>query len=91
MPGISLPPVQAEEQDDDHVVHVEQIEDEHYVIADHPMTKEHFLSFFAAVSDQGVQLVKLYPEGNADARFKINRVKWIYSYCNRHGMFRIKL
>jgi DNA-binding XRE family transcriptional regulator/desulfoferrodoxin (superoxide reductase-like protein) len=89
--GISLPPVQAEEQDDDHVVHVEQIEDEHYVIADHPMTKEHFLSFFAAVSDQGVKLVKLYPEGNADARFKINRVKWIYSYCNRHGMFRIKL
>ena len=51
--GISLPPVQAEEQDDDHVVHVEQIEDEHYV-ADHPMTKNIFFRFLQLYQIRGV-------------------------------------
>jgi len=54
------------------------------------MSKEHYISFLAAVSDQGVQFVKLYPEGQAEARFKINRIKKIYAYCNRHGLFQIR-
>ena len=32
-------------------------------------------------------MVKLYPEGNAEARFKINGVKKILFYCNRDGLF----
>ena len=51
------------------------------------MTKEHFLSFLMDVSDQGNQFVRLYPEGNAEARFKINGVKTLYAYCSRHEMF----
>ena len=54
------------------------------------MNKEHYISFLAAVSDQAIQLVKLYPEGNAEARFKINRVEKLYVYCNRHGLFLAK-
>lgn len=73
-----------------HSIHVEIIEDEYYVTVDHPMEKDHFISFLAAVSDQGVQFVKLYPEGCAEARFKRSRVKWIYAYCNRHGLFRMR-
>ncbi len=53
------------------------------------MTKVHYVSFFAAVSDQGVQMVKLYPEGGAEARFKRSRVSSLYAYCNRHGLFRL--
>ena len=45
----------------------------------------------AAVSDNGVQLVKLYPEGNAEARFKRSRTKYLYACCNRHGLFRVKI
>ena len=85
--GITLPPLEAEQADDDHNVTTEVVEDEYYVTIDHPMTKAHYISFIAAVSDQGVQFVKLYPEGNAEARFKINRVKYLYVYCNRHGLF----
>lgn len=51
-------------------------------------TKEHYISFVAASSD-GMQLVKLYPEGNAEARFKIRGVKRIFFYCNRDGLFSI--
>ena len=89
--GVSLPPVGSEPQDDEHRISVDIIEDEYYVTVDHPMTKEHYISFIAAVSDMGVQFVKLYPEGSAEARFKRGRVKRLYAYCNRHGMFEAKL
>ena len=85
--GITLPPQEAEPADEAHAIRLETVEDEYYVTVDHPMTKDHYISFFAAVSDQGVQFVKLYPEGGAEARFKINRVRGIYAYCNRHGLF----
>ena len=88
--GITLPPAEPEDADADHDIHVEMVEDEYYVSIDHAMSKEHYISFLAAVSDQGVQFVKLYPEGQAEARFKINRIKKIYAYCNRHGLFQIR-
>lgn len=87
--GITLPPLEAEPADEEHAIRKEIAEDEFYVSVDHPMTKDHYISFLAAVSDFGVQLVKLYPEGNAEARFKIDRVRKIYAYCNRHGLFRL--
>lgn len=89
--GVSLPPVEPEPADEEHPVQVEVVEDEYYVTAAHPMTKEHHISFLAAISDSGVQFVKLYPEGSAEARFKRARVKKIFAYCNRHGMFEIKV
>lgn len=89
--GIVLPPLEAEEEDAAHELQIELVEDEFYVTCNHDMTKDHYLSFFAAVSDHTIQLVKLYPEGNAEARFKRNQVKWIYAYCNKHGFFRVKV
>ena len=44
-----------------------------------------------AAHELQIELVKLYPEGNAEARFKRNLVKWIYAYCNKHGFFRVKV
>ncbi len=88
--GITLPPIIAEEPDEDHLLHVEIVEDEYYVTIDHPMTKDHYISFLAAVSDERLQLVKLYPEMEAAARFKIGRVIRIFAYCNRHGLFQKK-
>lgn len=85
--GIVLPPQEPEEADAAHQIQVEIVEDEFYVTVSHPMEKDHYISFLMAVSDQGTQFVKLYPEGNAEARFKISRVKKLYWYCNRHGLF----
>ncbi len=87
--GITLPVLEAEPVDEEHKIKIETVEDEYYVTINHPMTKEHYISFIAAVSDMGVQLVKLYPEENAQARFKIGGVKKIYAYCNRHGLFEV--
>ncbi len=89
--GITLPPLEPEAPDEDHEIDVRRVEDEYLVTVDHPMTKDHYLSFLAAVSDRGVQLIKLYPEEEALARFRIEGVRRVYGYCNRHGLFAIKL
>ena len=89
--GVVLPPLEAEPGDGAHTIRAEPVEDEYYVTLDHPMTKDHFITFLAAVSDQGVQLVKLYPEGGCEARFKMSRVHRLYACCNRHGLFEKKL
>ena len=85
--GVSLPPLEAEEEDGGHRIRVEIVEDEYYVTVDHPMSKSHYISFLAAVSDQGIQLVKLYPEGGCEARFKMSRVRRVCAFCNRHGLY----
>ena len=89
--GITLPPLEPDAPDEEHKMQVENVEDEYYVSVKHPMTKDHYISFLAAVSDQGVQFIKLYPEGGAEARFKRDRVKHLFAYCNRHGLFQIKV
>lgn len=89
--GITLPPLDPETPDEEHGIKVEIVEDEYYVTVGHPMTKDHYISFLAAVSDQGIQLTKLYPEGNAEARFRISCVRKMYAYCNRHGLFMVKI
>ncbi len=85
--GITLPFLEAEESENEHLINVEKVEDEYYVTVNHEMSKEHHISFIAKANDDSVEIVKLYPEGNAQARFKINGMYKLYCYCNRHGLF----
>ncbi len=87
--GILLTPLEAEPADERHRLFIERVEDEYYVRIDHSMTKDHYISFVAAASSDEMQMVKLYPEGNAEARFKIRGVRRIFYYCNRDGLFSI--
>ena len=88
--GIALPPLEAEEGDGEHMLTLENVEDEVFLTVDHPMTKEHFISFVAYVTTDRLQLVKLYPEGNAETRMQLRGRGYIYYYCNRHGLFKMK-
>lgn len=89
--GVTLPAAEAEEQDTAHEMHLERVEDEYYVTIDHDMTKEHYISFIAGIRDDGYEITKLYPEGPAEARFKTGRTRYLYCYCNRHGLYRIRV
>lgn len=89
--GIILTPCQAEETDENHKIFIERVEDEYYVRIEHDMTKQHYISFIAALSPDKLQMVKLYPEGNPEARVKVNGVKKILFYCNRDGLFYISV
>ena len=68
--GIVLPALEAEPEDDAHRLNVERIEDEYYVTIPHEMSRSHYISFILAVRDNGCEIVKLYPEGNAEARLR---------------------
>ena len=89
--GITLPPLEAEECDTDHQINIEPVEDEYFITINHPMTKEHFISFVAFVTCDRLQMVKFYPEGNAETRLQLRGRGWLYYYCNRHGLFRKKV
>ncbi len=88
--GITLPPLEAEPADDDHGITVESVEDEHFITICHPMTKQHFISFIAFVTSDRIQMVKLYPEGNAETRLQLRGMGYLYYYCNQHGLFKMK-
>ena len=89
--GVILPALEAEESDDDHAISIENVEDEQYLTIHHPMTKEHYISFAAFVTTDRFQMVKLYPEGNAQARMQLWGRGTLYFYCNMHGLFKKQL
>lgn len=88
--GIRLTPLVPQPSDKDHAITVEPVEDEHFLTVSHPMEKDHFLSFLAWVTGDRIQLVKLYPEGNAETRLQLRGFGKLYLYCSRHGLMEQK-
>lgn len=90
--GVQLMPQEAEDADEDdaHRVRVERIENDWYLTLDHPMTKQHYLSFAAYVTSDTVSLKKLYPEQSPEVRFPMRGSGLLYVFCNQHGLFRLK-
>lgn len=89
--GIALPPLEAEENDEEHSITIEKVEDEHFITVNHDMTKDHYISFIAYLTTDRVQFVKFYPEGNADTRLQLRGRGYLYIYCNRHGLMKKKV
>ena len=89
--GVTLPAQnisEAEDADEHHQLTIERVEDELFVTLHHPMTKDHYISFLAYLTGDKLQLVKLYPEGDATARFPMRGAGVLYFYCNRHGLMK---
>jgi DNA-binding XRE family transcriptional regulator/desulfoferrodoxin (superoxide reductase-like protein) len=89
--GIQLPAMEAEDPDPAHEVRTERIEDEIFVSCGHVMEKDHFLSFVAYMTPDRCEIKALYPEGNAEARFFWRGSGWLYTCCNRHGLYRQRI
>ena len=89
--GILLPPLEAEEVDEDHSITFEKVEDETFVTIQHDMTKTHYISFLAYVTSDRFWLKKFYPEGNAETRIQFRGSGYLYVYCNKHGLMKRKV
>ena len=89
--GITLPPLKAEEIDENHQITIDKVEDEHFITVNHDMTKEHYISFISYLTSDRVQFVKLYPEGNAETRLNFRGGGYLYIYCNKHGLMKKKI
>lgn len=84
--GITLPPLEADDPDDQLPLTCELHDGEVYLSSDHPMAKGHFVGFLAYVTTNQVFLKKLYPEQAAEARFPFRGSGAVYAFCNRHGL-----
>ena len=89
--GVTLPPLEADAPDDGHEISLETVEDETFVTVRHSMTKDHYISLIAFATGDRFDLVKLYPEGNAEARFRPRGSGILYIYCNRHGLMSLRI
>lgn len=89
--GVTLPTLEAEDADKSHALTIENVEDEHFLTIRHPMTKEHYISFVAFVTADRFQLVKFYPEGEAQTRMQLRGHGILYFYCNKHGLMKKRL
>lgn len=87
--GRKLTPLRCSELDDNHITHVEEIENDYYISVKHGMTKEHYISFLAYVSYDRVLMVRLYPEQDAQIRIPRMGKGKIYLYCNHHGLMMV--
>ena len=88
--GVALPPLEAEECDEEHEIQVEIWDLQTLISLDHPMEKDHYISFIAQVRYDRMELVKLYPEQRPEVRLSYWPGGAIFAYCNRHGLFRVK-
>lgn len=85
--GITLPPLEAEEEDEEHQILVEEIDGEYHVSLEHEMTKEHHITFLAYVTLDRLEMKKLYSEQSPEGRFSKRGHGILYVCCNRHGLY----
>lgn len=66
---------------------VTQVEDEWFISSNHPMNKEHFISFIAFATGDQVQIIKQYPEWALQTRIPKRKYGMLLWYCTQHGLF----
>jgi len=93
--GRKLSPLAAKPADEKHMAVIEDTDGEYYVTFHHEMSKAHFISFVAYVTNEKLLLVKLYPEQEPslrlpkmDSNILLNKYnKKLYYYCGKHGLY----
>ena len=70
-----------------HIPSFELVGDEILVKVNHVMEKEHFIEWIALADDRDIYKVKLFPEQNAECKFKYFKGSKLYAYCNKHGLW----
>lgn len=84
--GSRLSPIEAKKADENHQLKVEDIGGEWYITSDHPMTKEHYISFAAYVSDSSVMIFRQYPEWQVNITIPMYRSGKLVWYCSECGL-----
>lgn len=85
--GKKLTALTAQKAGPEEKLSVEIIENDYFISSDHEMSKDHYISFVAFLTEDTVLLRKQYPEWNLQTRLPVfahGRLLW---YCTRHGLF----
>lgn len=85
--GRLLQKVQAKKAAEGERPTAELIENDWYVTMEHPMTKEHYISFAAFVTGESIEIIKQYPEWEFSVRIPNRRHGTLLWYCVKDGLF----
>lgn len=86
--GINLPILEADLENNEHIINCDIVENEYFISIEHEINKEHYISFIAYITNDRCEIVKLYPEQNAEARYFKRGKGIIYAYCNKDGLIK---
>lgn len=65
---------------------VHLVEDDWYITSEHPMDKEHYISFVALASGDRLQIIKQYPEWNLNVRIPKREHGMLIWYSTDYGL-----
>ena len=85
--GKPLEPLTPQKAGHDDAVQVEQIENDSFITARHPMEKAHYITFVALLTGDTVVLRRQYPEWDLQARLPRIGHGLLVWHCNQHGLF----
>lgn len=64
-----------------------EVDHEWFVSSNHPMTKEHYISFIAVATGNQIQIIKQYPEWNLQARIPKQKHSKLLWYDTQFGLY----
>ena len=84
--GKKLLPLTPRAAEENEMLKIENIDGNLYISSDHPMTKEHYISFVAYTVDSTAMIFKQYPEWNLQVTLPPFRMGTLIWYCNKCGL-----
>lgn len=85
--GRKLEPLEAKKAADHEKLNVVEIDNEWSISSEHPMTKEHYISFVALATGDQIQLIKQFPEWSLNVRLPKKKHGQILWYDTKDGLF----
>ena len=85
--GRKLTALEMKKAEPDEKLSVEIVENDWYITTNHPMTKEHYISFVAFATGEKIEMIKTYPEWDMNVRIQKRGHGKLVWYCTNHGLF----
>ena len=74
-----------------HVPNYELKENKLYVSVNHVMDEDHFIEWLCLFTNDKEEYIKLRPNQEAEAIFENVQQGTLYSYCNKHGLWKTEI
>lgn len=84
--GKKLPVLEMKKASDSEKIHAEYNGGEWYVTTNHPMTKEHYISFISYINDSTAMIFRQYPEWSVNLHIPFASSGRLVWYCNKCGL-----
>ncbi|GAU79084.1 predicted transcriptional regulators [Fusibacter sp. 3D3] len=89
--GRKLEALVAKTMDDAHKITISKVEYDYHITFNHPMEKEHYISFFAYIGIDRILFIRMYPEQSSEIRLPRMQGGTFYFYCTNHELWRYNL